>query len=638
MKGRALALLSAVCLVLGLVTTTARAAGTPEFDDVSGEDWFYESVAYVTRRGLMAGTGGTSFSPDTICDRAMFVTVLHRMEGTPQAGEVAFLDVPGDAYYAAAVAWARTVQLVKGYGDGRFGPNDPLTREQMLVLLHRYAQHKGLDVSAVGALDGFSDAGETAAYARDAVAWGVGSGLLLGTGEGRLEPAGVVTRAQAAAFLARFGTLSQSQESAQRFALREFEASQTALAAGTGAKVTFTVRSNRRLEEIALCRDGGVVLGVMNDDGRDGDAQAGDWVYTCVWDTGDLPAGTYSCYAEAENVQSRAVEVSLSAGGVITGRVCKAEGRAAVPGAVMNVYQDGLLRASVTSSDVGAYSLYLPAGNYHIAISCPGYLPFNAYAAVTGGSETYNETYLLVEDGPETAGSASGMVVSSITGKGMEEISLTVRAGWNNTSVGDVLASAVTGADGRYALELPPGNYTALATKEGCIPVAINIVSTASGAKNQNGSITPIASGNLYRVVLTWDERPSDMDSHMVGQDSEGRAFHVSFGTGGVPGPSGTYICNLDVDDTNSYGPETITLDPQPERTYYYYVQQYSDDGAMSASAASVRVYRGDTLTALFNVPTNQGNGMVWNVFAVKDGEIVLRHTVTNKPDLTYAD
>lgn len=631
--------LPALLLALALLLTPALAASAADFADVKPGDWFYDSVDDVAQKGLMAGVGDGLFEPETVCDRAMFVTVLHRMAGTPSRGEAAFLDVPGDTWYTAAVAWAGTTQLVKGYGDGRFGPQDPLSREQMLTLLYRYAQQKGLDTSTLGSLEQFPDGHQAADYARTALAWGVGRRLILGTGDGLLEPGGLVTRAQAAAFLSRFNALAtQTQEVAQRLSLRDLTASQTALAAGAGATVTFTVRPSQPVDELTLCRDGGVILGAMRDDGVDGDAVADDGTYTYVWNTGDLSAGTYVCYAASGSVRSSSVEVTLSAGGVITGRVCKAEGRAALPGALLSVYQDGALCASATAGETGGYSLYLPAGHYQISIACPGFMPFSAYATVTGGSETYNETYLLVEGQEGAMGQASGTVVSTVTGKGMAQVQLTVRPGWNNADMGEAMASAVTDDKGRYTLDLPIGNYTVLASKEGCIPVAINIVSTAGGLKNQNGSITPVADGNVYRVVLTWGESPSDLDSHMVGPDTEGNQFHVTFGTGGAPGPAGTYICNLDVDDTNGFGPETMTLDPQSGATYYYYVQQYSEDGTLTGSLATVRVYHGSALAATFHVPTDQGSGAVWNVFAVKDGALVPRRTVTSRPDLTYAD
>lgn len=631
--------LLALLLAVSLMVTPALAASGADFADVQPGDWFYDNVDYVAQKGLMNGVGDARFAPELPCDRAMFVTILHRLAGAPAGEAVGFSDVPGDSWYAAAVAWAQTVQLARGYGDGRFGPQDPLTREQMLVLLYRYAQQKSIDTSILGSLERFPDNDQVADYARTALAWGVGNGLLTGTGDGRLEPTGIVTRAQAAAFLSRFDALLQTQETtSQRLSLRDFTASQTALAAGTGATVTFTVRPSRLAREVTLCRDDGVVLGVMHDDGVDGDTVAEDGVYTFVWAIGDLSAGTYVCYAASAGVQSEAVEITLSAGGVITGRVCKAEGRAALPGAVIQVHQDGLLCASATANEAGHYSLYLPAGHYQISILCQGCLPFTAYAAVTGGSETYNETYLLVEGREGEMGQASGMVVSAITGKGMAGVRLTVRPGWNNTDIGESVADTVTDDHGRYMLDLPLGNYTVLAFKEGCIPVAINIVSTAGGLKNQNGSITPVADGNVYRVVLTWGESPSDLDSHMLGPDTEGRPFHVTFGTGGVPGPAGTYICSLDVDDTNGFGPETMTLDPQSGATYYYYVQQYSEDGSLAGSLATVQIYHGNVLAATFHVPTDQGGGVIWNVFAVKDGLLVPRHTVTTKPDLTYAN
>ena len=127
------------------------------FVDVNAADWFCEAVRYVYARGMMGGTGTNTFSPGGTTTRAMIVTILHRLEGTPAAASSAFTDVPAGQYYAQAVGWASSVGVVNGYGDGTFQPDAPITREQMAAILCRYAQYKGVDVSRRADLTRFPD-------------------------------------------------------------------------------------------------------------------------------------------------------------------------------------------------------------------------------------------------------------------------------------------------------------------------------------------------------------------------------------------------------------------------------------------------------------------------------------------------
>ena len=184
--------------------------GLPFTDVVSGS-WYYDSVAYVYEQGLMGGTGEGRFSPDLTTSRAMIVTILYRLEGSPAvSGGASFADVTAGQWYSDGVAWASANGIVTGYSNGSFGPDDTITREQMAAILYRYARYKGYDLSAQAALDGYADAAQVSAYAADAMKWAVGSGLITGTSGTTLSPAGSATRAQAAVILARFcQTLAQ---------------------------------------------------------------------------------------------------------------------------------------------------------------------------------------------------------------------------------------------------------------------------------------------------------------------------------------------------------------------------------------------------------------------------------------------
>ncbi len=181
-----------------------KAAWNP-FADVRADDWFYESVQYVYEHDLMLGTSDTTFSPAASTERGMIVTILWRMEGRPEAADAQnFSDVQSGAYCAEAVAWANENGIVLGYGNGRFGPKDTITREQLAAILYRYARYKGADMGAGGTLDRFTDAAEISDYAREAMAWAVEQGIITGKSGGVLAPKGQATRGETAAMLMRY--------------------------------------------------------------------------------------------------------------------------------------------------------------------------------------------------------------------------------------------------------------------------------------------------------------------------------------------------------------------------------------------------------------------------------------------------
>ena len=176
----------------------------PSFQDVRSGDWYYDAVAYVAQRGLMSGTGANTFSPDASTTRGMIVTILYSLEGKPSAGTSSFQDVASSAWYAQAVAWASANGIVSGYSAAAFGPEDPITREQMAAILYRYAQYKGYDVSGRGDLASFQDGAQLSAYAQEAMAWAVDQGLISGMGQNMLAPQAGATRGQVAVILSSF--------------------------------------------------------------------------------------------------------------------------------------------------------------------------------------------------------------------------------------------------------------------------------------------------------------------------------------------------------------------------------------------------------------------------------------------------
>ena len=177
------------------------------YADVSANQWFYAAVQYVSENKLMNGVAENAFGPDIHTTRGMLVTILHRMEGEPQAGEHSFADVAEDKYYADAVAWAAENDIVNGYSDTVFAPEKAMSREEMAVVLYRYAQYKGWDVSAQGDLSRYADSESVSAWSAEAMTWAVGAKVMDGM-DGRLAPQGDALRSQTATVLMRVSTLA----------------------------------------------------------------------------------------------------------------------------------------------------------------------------------------------------------------------------------------------------------------------------------------------------------------------------------------------------------------------------------------------------------------------------------------------
>ena len=175
------------------------------FADVPAGHWAADAVAFAASRELFSGTSETTFGPEIPMNRGMLVTVLYRLEDMPViSGGNPFTDVEDGMYYTDAVLWADTSGIVAGDGSGAFAPNRDITREELAVILHRYAQHKGYGTSERADLSAYADAGSISSYAVQAMAWANAAGLITGDGSGALNPGGPASRSEVAAILQRF--------------------------------------------------------------------------------------------------------------------------------------------------------------------------------------------------------------------------------------------------------------------------------------------------------------------------------------------------------------------------------------------------------------------------------------------------
>ncbi len=222
----------AVCTVSTLLVvstptdTNATGDESADFSDVARDDWFFDDVQYVVQKGIMNGTGNNMFSPYEKTTRAMIVTSLWRLEGSPSENYSGFGDVSSDDYFCDAIAWAAVNHIVSGYSETEFAPNENATREQLAAVIYRYASFKKYDVSKSASLNTYLDRGMISDYAADAFGWAAANGIITGTSADMLSPQDLTERAQIAAILHRL---------CERFSSNTTSGAQIANSANAGA-------------------------------------------------------------------------------------------------------------------------------------------------------------------------------------------------------------------------------------------------------------------------------------------------------------------------------------------------------------------------------------------------------------------
>lgn len=177
------------------------------FSDLNKSMWCYEAIEYLYEKGIMTGLNSATFGPSENLSRAQFATILYRMGGSPAAAySPVYPDVADGQFYTNAVMWATQAKIIDGYENGSFGPSDNITREQMALMLFRYAKYKGFDTSARSGLGQFPDGGTVSPFALEAVQWSVNVGIIMGNGNGTLVPVGPTDRAACATMVMRYLT------------------------------------------------------------------------------------------------------------------------------------------------------------------------------------------------------------------------------------------------------------------------------------------------------------------------------------------------------------------------------------------------------------------------------------------------
>jgi len=310
----------------------------------------------------------------------------------------------------------------------------------------------------------------------------------------------------------------------------------------------------------------------------------------------------------------------------IKGSVVDILSDAPLSGATIEIFEGTTLIRTVTTGEDGSFIIPVDNGNYTLKVSKDGYVSIENNFDVKAGETKYIETLRMTpRNSSSIMGGIYGHITDALTGYSVENVTVKISRGWNNTDeTTDFVVETNTDYYGDYShrkttimgidFGLDAGNYTVSISKEGYIPNTFNVAIVGGEDMCFNSTITPVGAENVYHIVLTWGSTPNDLDSHL-NSTYDGYRDHVYYSD------KNGYYSNLDVDDTSSYGPETVTIEDITKYSGYitYAVHDYTNRNygyskALSFSSATVKVYKGGQLLETFYVPTDY-EGNVWNVF-----------------------
>ena len=326
----------------------------------------------------------------------------------------------------------------------------------------------------------------------------------------------------------------------------------------------------------------------------------------------------------------------------VSGKVVDANSLNPIPGAQVTaakILPNFLGVASVETNSQGEFELEgLSSGWYCLVVSALGYtseIKLDVFVAPSSNISLPNS--ILLGASESKLGAIGGIITNAIDGKSVVGATIRFRSNHGNKT-GDYVK--VDGSDlqlttdnsGKYSCEsIKTGYYTMEVSKEGFITGYFDVFAAPSNniCQNQNFSVSPELPEGQFRIVLTWGENPRDLDSHITGITSSNSSFHVYYSNKDA-WDGNVHVANLDVDDTSSYGPETVTLIPTTSNTYTYYVYHYAGSGSISTSSAHIEVFKGNSKIAVYDAPINQGTGRYWSVFEITNGTIKTINKIDN--------
>lgn len=288
--------------------------------------------------------------------------------------------------------------------------------------------------------------------------------------------------------------------------------------------------------------------------------------------------------------------------------------------------------ATAPMDSEGDVYLVAEPGLYELIVECDGFITGRIKAEIYSENQvTYAEWIKLIREGRESKSEVTGRVFNALNVEPIEYASVV----FENVETKEKTSPVYTDENGGYSVILPVGLYTMFVSAEGFSSTEISAYSLSQpNTKLSDITLSPVLPEGEYRIVLHWGEYPKDLDSHVIGTRTDGSSFHTYFSNmNSYDGEE--LVCNLDVDDTSSYGPETITLRPNTSNKYTYYIYNYSGNssGTLANSQCWIQLFVGNQEYKYY-VPTDQGDGRYWTVFSISDGVVTTINTVSNdKPE-----
>jgi len=321
--------------------------------------------------------------------------------------------------------------------------------------------------------------------------------------------------------------------------------------------------------------------------------------------------------------------------GTITGSVRDAVSNSPVENVAITVRQGGTTVTSGATLADGSYSILVPAGSgYQLVFSKTNYMSADySNISVSANETAYLETVLQIDSSHAGTGNMDGVIKNALDGTGVSGLDVDLRSGFNSQT-GTIVASTSTQNGGSYSFsDITAGNYTAELSGNGYVTTYVTLLCIGGTTTTKDATISPSLPSGQTRIVLTWGSTPADLDLHLTGPATEGSRFHVYWNN-----KSYLSYVNLDLDDTSSFGPETITISTQENGMYRCSIHDFTNRSltsstALANSGAQVKVYRGSNLVATYNVPSQAGT--LWTVFELNGDTLTPVNTMSYESDYT---
>lgn len=674
MKYVSKAIMLMLCMLIAAPSLVLAAANSTTSSDISGH-WSEKEMKKWISNGLLTGYSDGSYQPDHSISRAEYFTLVNRSFHFTKEAAVSFTDLNASHWAFAEIARAKAAGYADGYPDGTIQPDQQISREEAAVVLTNVLKLQ----ENVAAAEAFKDAAQFAGWSKGSIGALAAKGYLSGYEDGTFKPQSSMTRAEIVVLLDR--SLSNAAAPTTTYDHKGTFGPQTGTTTIQGNVVIsaegVTLRNTVIEGNLLIAEsvgEGDVFLKnvtvkgstTVNGGGSNSIHFEDSVLLTVIVNKAD---GSVRIVAEGStSVRQITVESSalLEARGtgtitdVILSSLLPSNAEVSLAGQFNTVdVQATSVRVSLTEGAIQRLTVAQGAANSTLHVGAGASIAdliLNAATSITGSGTieraAVNTNGSTFERTPSDVITSDGVSVGSSSGSGssgggssdddssdngsvtdfvygfegkivdvLEQpvagMTIHFRRGLDNKD-GTIVATVVTDSSGRYSVNLPLGIYTGELSKAGFITTYLVGVS-AENVRNtrENATAIRVAAANEIRIVLTWGEKPRDLDSHLVGPTPNGGVFHTWYSDKVYSSVTGVTYADLDHDDVTSYGPETTTIRHAVDGTYRFYVHNFSGESNMRDSGAHIEIYVGSTTVPVetFDIPTGTGTERYWTVF-----------------------